>query len=304
MAMLPVTPLKRRACEDPASSCKERRRELPRDNLSGLLNLFRCSRRHQSQLQLVAKEPRILLVVGECGDGKSTLVNALCDPDRSGEAESGLCWLHRRCCGGSSCRIGWSLSRSWPTLKISRLGSDVLKPRSTHEPRLRVDLPTLRTEGQPLDFSASDTLHLLGMVDVIVHAGDVQEILDALQVLPSRGRPRLKPSHPCLTVKAPGDLALFRDAASNCDDGTYLAEILRMEQSNDRLKSLEDGGVDREGGEGSRAARRGRARGGAGRGARTPSRAARSEMTIQAPSGRGLEVSHCRFDRIGCCTDF
>eukprot|EP00928_Gymnodinium_smaydae_P002725 TRINITY_DN10979_c0_g2_i1.p1 TRINITY_DN10979_c0_g2~~TRINITY_DN10979_c0_g2_i1.p1 ORF type:complete len:590 (-),score=129.54 TRINITY_DN10979_c0_g2_i1:234-2003(-) len=37
-----------------------------------------------------AAQPRLLLVVGECGDGKSTLINAFRDPERSGPADSGL----------------------------------------------------------------------------------------------------------------------------------------------------------------------------------------------------------------------
>eukprot|EP00930_Biecheleria_cincta_P037018 TRINITY_DN25382_c0_g1_i2.p1 TRINITY_DN25382_c0_g1~~TRINITY_DN25382_c0_g1_i2.p1 ORF type:complete len:658 (-),score=114.80 TRINITY_DN25382_c0_g1_i2:245-2218(-) len=49
--------------------------------------------RHESSMVAPStdtRKPRILLVVGECGDGKSTLVNALRDPERSGVAESGL----------------------------------------------------------------------------------------------------------------------------------------------------------------------------------------------------------------------
>lgn len=37
------------------------------------------------------KNPKIFLVVGECGDGKSTSINALRDPLRSGEPKAGLC---------------------------------------------------------------------------------------------------------------------------------------------------------------------------------------------------------------------
>jgi len=38
----------------------------------------------------MATKRKLCLVVGECGDGKSTLINALRDPDRSGEASAGL----------------------------------------------------------------------------------------------------------------------------------------------------------------------------------------------------------------------
>ena len=40
---------------------------------------------------LELKNPKIFLVVGECGDGKSTSINALRDPLRSGEPKAGLC---------------------------------------------------------------------------------------------------------------------------------------------------------------------------------------------------------------------
>ena len=39
---------------------------------------------------LETAEPRVLLIIGECGDGKSTLVNALRDPARSEKAEAGM----------------------------------------------------------------------------------------------------------------------------------------------------------------------------------------------------------------------
>jgi len=38
----------------------------------------------------VEQKAKVFLVVGECGDGKSTLINALRDPQRSGEASAGL----------------------------------------------------------------------------------------------------------------------------------------------------------------------------------------------------------------------
>jgi len=46
---------------------------------------------HEAPEAEVSRRPKVLLVVGECGDGKSTLVNALRDPERSGEAAAGLC---------------------------------------------------------------------------------------------------------------------------------------------------------------------------------------------------------------------
>ena len=51
---------------------------------------------------------------------------------------------------------------------------------------------------------------------VVVFAGnDVAEVLDALTFLPSRGRPRLKPSDAIAPVPAAGDISLFADASGS-----------------------------------------------------------------------------------------
>mmetsp|Transcript_142376 Transcript_142376/g.454281 ORF Transcript_142376/g.454281 Transcript_142376/m.454281 type:complete len:278 (+) Transcript_142376:1183-2016(+) len=54
---------------------------------------------------------------------------------------------------------------------------------------------------------------------VVALASDQEELLKALTAIPSRRRPRLKPTGPVLAVPTPGDIALFNDVSSSGGGG-------------------------------------------------------------------------------------
>jgi len=54
---------------------------------------------------------------------------------------------------------------------------------------------------------------------VVALASDQEELLKALTAIPSRRRPRLKPTVPVLAVPTPGDIALFNDVSSSGGGG-------------------------------------------------------------------------------------
>lgn len=93
---------------------------------------------------------------------------------------------------------------SSPALRAVELGVDI-KPGWANGAKVLV--PGLNAEDV-----AETHIDLLPR-HVVALTRDVQQILDALTSLPSRSRPRLKPSRPVVAIPVKGDISLFADVS-------------------------------------------------------------------------------------------